>query len=457
MQKFRYARPVLALAIASACGALASAAQAQDLKFPIGEGDFNWDSFQSFADEHDLSGQSLTVFGPWLGPDQANAEVMFAYFEEATGADVSYVGSDGFETQIRIDTSAGSAPNIAIFPQPGLAADLAGQGLLTPLPDSTAEFVRENYAAGESWVDLTTFEGPDGEEDVYGMFYKADVKSLVWYVPENLEDLDYDVPETMEELISLSEEIVAEGETPWCIGLGSGAATGWPATDWVEDMMLRTQTPEVYDQWTTNEIPFDDPRVIEAIEAFGMFARNDDMVSGGANAVATTDFRDSPKGLFATPPQCYFHHQASFIPTFFPEGTVIGEDVDFFYMPAYESQDLGKPVLGAGTMWGITKDSEASQVFMEWLQEPIAHEVWMAQSGFLTPHTGVNVDLFGDDTQRALNDVLLNATTFRFDGSDLMPGGVGAGSFWTGMVDYVGGKDAETVAGEIQKSWELLK
>jgi hypothetical protein len=108
------------------------------------------------------------------------------------------------------------------------------------------------------------------------------VKSLVWYVPENFEDAGYEVPETMEELKALTEQIVADGETPWCIGLGSGAATGWPATDWVEDIMLRTQPPEVYDSWVTNEIPFNDERVVNAIETFGMFARNDDWVQGGA-------------------------------------------------------------------------------------------------------------------------------------------------------------------------------
>jgi len=433
------------------------AAEAQDLKFPVGEGDFNWDSFNEFADKHDLSGETLTVFGPWLGPDQTLAENMFAYFEEATGADVSYVGSDGFETQIRIDTEAGSAPNIAVFPQPGLASDLAQAGYLTPMPDGTAEWLQENYAAGQSWVDLGSFAGPDGEEALYGLFYKVDVKSLVWYIPENFEDFGYEVPETMEDLKALTEQIVEEGETPWCVGLGSGGATGWPATDWVEDMMLRLHSPEVYDQWVTNEIPFDDPQVIEAIEEFGYFVRNDEHVAGGAGAVATTDFRDSPKGLFASPPQCYMHHQASFIPSFFPEGTIVGEDADFFYFPSYDEKDLGTPVLGAGTMWGITEDSPASQVFMEWLQTPIAHEVWMAQSGFLTPLKSVNSELFGDPTLKPMNDILLEATTFRFDGSDLMPGGVGAGSFWTGMVDYAGGKSAEDVAGAIQDSWDNLK
>lgn len=401
--------------------------------------------------------EDITVFGPWLGPDQALVEQVLSDFAEKSGHNVSYVGSDSFEQQIVVDAEAGSAPNVAVFPQPGLASDMAGRGFLTPLRDGTSDWVSENYAAGQSWVDLGTYAGPDGEEDLYGFFYKVDVKSLVWYSPENFEDAGYEVPETMEELKALSEQMVADGETPWCIGLGSGGATGWPATDWVEDMMLRTQPPEVYDQWVSNEIPFDDPRVVGAIEEFGAFARNDEYVAGGAGAVASTDFRDSPKGLFAAPPQCYMHRQASFIPAFFPEGTEVGADADFFYFPAYESKDLGAPVLGAGTLWAITNENEAAHDLIAYLQTPEAHEIWMANGGFLTPHTGVDLSKFSTEAAANMNQILLDATTFRFDASDLMPGGVGAGTFWTGMVDYAGGKDASAVAGEIQDSWEALK
>ena len=410
----------------------------------------------ALANSH-MAGEQVTVFGPWLGPDQENAEAVLAEFANLTGADVRYVGSDSFEQQIRVDAEAGSAPNIAVFPQPGLAADMARDGFLTPLADGTADWVRANYAAGQSWVDLGTYAGADGIDALYGFFYKIDVKSLVWYVPENFEDAGYEIPTTMEDLKALSDQIVADGSTPWCIGLGSGSATGWPATDWVEDLLLRTQSPDVYDKWVTNEIPFDDPRIIAAIEEFGAFARNDAYVSGGAGAVASTDFRDSPKGLFSSPPQCYMHRQASFIPAFFPEGTIVGEDADFFYFPSYGNKDLGNPVLGAGTVWAITSDSPGAHALIEYLQTPVAHEIWMARKGFLTPHKGVDTSVFGDPTLRKMNDILLNATTFRFDGSDLMPGGVGAGSFWTGMVDYAGGKAAADVAAEIQASWDALK
>lgn len=403
------------------------------------------------------SAQDLTVFGPWLGPDQELVEQVLSDFEAKSGYDVAYVGSDSFEQQIMVDAEAGSAPNVAVFPQPGLASDMAARGFLTPLKDGTADWVRDNYAAGQSWVDLGTYSGADGSDNLYGFFYKVDVKSLVWYSPENFEDAGYDVPTTMEELKELTDQIVADGETPWCIGLGSGGATGWPATDWVEDMMLRTQAPDVYDQWVANEIPFNDERVVAAIDEFGAFARNDDYVAGGAGAVASTDFRDSPKGLFAAPPQCYMHRQASFIPAFFPEGTEVGADADFFYFPAYEGKDLGAPVLGAGTLWAITNENDAAHDLIEYLQTTDAHEIWMANGGFLTPHKGVDSSKFSTEAAAKMNDILLGATTFRFDASDLMPGGVGAGTFWTGMVDYAGGKDASAVASEIQDSWDALK
>ncbi|MEH0688859.1 carbohydrate ABC transporter substrate-binding protein [Vibrio cholerae] len=445
------------LAGAIAVAISATSAFAAELKYAPGEdARFNWQSYEALKNM-DLKGETVTVFGPWLTEDKELVESVIAYFEAATGAVVKYSGSDSFEQQIAIDVQAGSAPNIAIFPQPGLAADLASKGFLTPLEPSMADWINDNYAAGSSWVDLGTFAGKDGKEALYGFFYKVDLKSLVWYVPENFEDAGYEVPETMEELKALTDQIVKDGETPWCVGLGSGGATGWPATDWVEDMMLRTQSPADYDKWVSNELKFNDAKVVGAIEEFGWFVRNDAYVDGGARAVAATDFRDSPKGLFTSPAKCYMHRQASFIPSFFPEGTELGADADFFYFPAYESKDLGKPVLGAGTMWSITKDSKAARAFMEFLQSPIAHEIWMAQSGFLTPHKGANVDAYGNDTLKKQGEILLQATTFRFDGSDLMPGKIGAGAFWTGMVDYSGGKSAQDVANDIQKTWDALK
>jgi alpha-glucoside transport system substrate-binding protein len=449
--KSRFYAGVAALAL------VAGGAQAQSLIIAPGTDGFNWESFDAFAAAHDFAGQTLTITGPWTGADGQMVNNMLAYFAAATGADVRYSGSDSFEQDIVIAVQANSAPNLAVFPQPGLAADMAARGALSPLGAETAEWMVENYAAGQSWVDLGTYAGADGASEMFGFFYKVDVKSLVWYSPEQFEEAGYDIPETLEELIALSEQIVADGGTPWCIGLGSGAATGWPATDWVEDMMLRLHAPEVYDAWVSNELAFNSPEVVEAIELYGKFVRSEGWAQGGPEASATTDFRDSPAGLFQIPPACYMHKQASFIPTFFPEGSAYGEDYDFFYFPSSAERDLGNPVLGAGTVFAITSDSPAARGLIEFFKTPIAHEVWMAQSGFLTPHTGVNLEVFSTDALRAMNEILLNATTFRFDASDLMPGEIGAGAFWTGMVDYTTQGDAQAAADAIQARWEAMR
>lgn len=405
----------------------------------------------------DLSGQTLTLAGPWLTADEENLNKVIDIFEAATGAKVEHAGSDSFEQQIVIDIKAGSPPNIAIFPQPGLAANMAALGGLVPLSGETKEWVKNNYAAGQSWVDLGSYPDENGQDQFYGFFYKVNVKSLVWYSPDNFEDNGYEVPETMEDLISLSKKMISDGNTPWCIGLGSGDATGWPATDWMEDMMLRSHDPSVYDQWVTNELPFNDPKVIEAMDFFGSFAKNDAMVNGGAAAVATTGFRESPAGLFTSPAQCMMHRQASFIPAFFPEDVEAGTDYDFFYFPAFAEKDLGRPVLGGGTLFAITKDSEATRAFIDFLKHPASHEAWMALGGFLTPHKGVDTNKYSSATFKGLGEILLGATTFRFDGSDLMPGAIGAGSFWTGMVDFTSGQSAQEVADAIQKSWDAIK
>src|SRR5690606_8698482 len=210
--------------------AVTSGAFAQDLMFPKGEGAFSWDTLDAFAAEHgDLEGQILTVWGPWReGGDQEMFESVIAYFEDATGVDVEYGSSENYEQQAQIDAAAGSPANITILPQPGLLADMASKGYLVPLGEETEAFVLENHAAGESFVSLGTYEDQDGTEQFFAVPYKSDLKSLVWYSPDNFADNGYEVPESFEDLQALTEQMVADGVTPWCIGLGSGGATGWP-------------------------------------------------------------------------------------------------------------------------------------------------------------------------------------------------------------------------------------
>jgi alpha-glucoside transport system substrate-binding protein len=438
--------------------ALSSSAMAQELMFPKGEGAFSWDALDEFAQSHSgLEGERLTIWGPWReGGDQEMFESVIAYFEDATGIQVEYGSSENYEQQAQIDAAAGSPANVTILPQPGLLADMASKGYLVPLGDDLRARVEAEHAAGSSFVSLGTYDDSSGNPTFYAIPYKSDLKSLVWYSPDNFADAGYEVPTTYEDLKALTEQMVADGNTPWCIGLGSGGATGWPATDWIEDIMLRFYPPEDYDAWVSNELKFNDPKVVAAIEEFGWFAKDEQKVAGGTAAVATTDFRESPLGLFSVPPQCFMHHQASFIPSFFPEGTELGTDADFFYFPASTERDLGNPVLGAGTLATITRDSPAARAFLDFLMNPISNEIWMAQSGFLSTLKSANTETYSNETLKGEGEILLQATTFRFDGSDLMPGAIGAGAFWTGMVDFVGGQSAQQVADTIQQAWDSM-
>jgi alpha-glucoside transport system substrate-binding protein len=457
MHKYLFAG-VSALAVSLAA---LSSASAVDLQFPKGQGDFSWESLQKFADAHkDLQGQSLTVWDAWNDQgDKTQWEAVLAYFTDATGVTVQDGSSKNYEEQARIDIQAGSPANITILPQPGLLADFAKQGKLAELPADTTDFVTNNFGAGSSWAALGQFDGADGKKHQYALPYKQEVKSLVWYSPDNFNEKGYKVPTSWEDLIALQDKIKADGGTPWCVGIESGGATGWPATDWIENIMLLTQPPEVYDGWVNNSVKFNDPKVIAALDLFGSIVKDDKNVAGGTASVATTAFGDSPKGLFTVPPQCYLHKQASFITSFFPAGTVAGQDYDFFYLPPMKAHpELGNPVEGSGNLVTITKDSPAAQAFVQFLETPIAHEIWMAQpnSSFLSALKSVNTKAYSSDALRKMGDILLNATTFRFDGSDLMPGPIGTGAFWTGMTDFVNGKSSKDVADGIQAAWDKL-
>jgi alpha-glucoside transport system substrate-binding protein len=431
---------------------------AQDLSIPVGDQPdrFSWDSLEEFAAEYDFTGETLEIFGPWIDVDQTHVEAIIAYFEYATGANVTYSGSNDAEQLIQVRVEGGTPPDIYVFPQPGAAADFAAAGNMIPLGDEVGAWVVENYGAGEDWASFGTLRDENGDEQFFIFPFKQDLKSLVWYVPDNFEDAGYDIPETMEDLLALSQQIVDDGGTPWCIGIESGGATGWVLTDWMEDVMLRLYPPEVYDAWVSNELPFDSEEVINVMETVGVFLFSEGWVNGGVASIPTTSFGDSPAGLFSIPADCYMHRQASFIPSFFPDGVELGTDVDAFYFPSFAGEDLGNPVLGAGTLFGMFVESDVARGFIEYLKTPIANEIWMSRAGLLTANLNVNTAAYANDLLRSQGDVLMNATTFRFDASDLMPGAIGAGSFWRGMVDWVTGASAEEVAAQIQADWDNL-
>jgi alpha-glucoside transport system substrate-binding protein len=395
--------------------------------------------------EGDLAGSVVTIFTA-AGEEQLRVfEQNFVDFEQRTGIDVQFEGSPDFETLALVRAEGGDSPDILNFPQPGLMGSMARDGYLIPL-DFVADQAQQNYS--QSWIDLGTVDGT-----LYGVWHGADVKSLVWYPKAAFEEAGYEVPQTWDELLALSDQIVADGGVPWCVAIESGGATGWPATDWIEDVMLRTASPEDYDAWVAGELPFSSDQVRNAFETVGEIWFNPDYVLGGTTGILTTNFGDGPTPLFEDPPGCWLHRQASFIPNFFPEDAEVGVDVDYFYLPPINEADFGRPVLGSGNLVSLGRDTPAGRAVIEFMTTPESVEAEVRNGLVVAPMNGVPDDWYPSDTMRGFAEILRNADTFRFDGSDLMPGVVGAGTFWSGAVNWVSGQDLDSVLAEIDASW----
>ena len=325
-------------------------------------------------------------------------------------------------------------------------ADFAREGKMVPL-DTFLDRDQLLDAYSEYWLDLVSVE-----DRLYGIWIRASVKSLVWYSPDAFDAAGYSIPTTWAELQSLTDQIVADGGVPWCLGMESGKATGWVGTDWVEDILLRTAGPEVYDQWVSHAIPFTDPAVKTAVEQFGKIALNPEYVLGGTTSVISSPFSDSPRPLFDDPPGCYLHRQANFISAFFPEDVKLGKDVSIFPLPPVDPNQ-GFRLLVGGIVFGLMNDTPEARALMAYLATPQPHEIWAGMGGYISPHRQVSLTAYPDELTRLQAEILANADVIRFDASDLMPGAVGTGSFWSGMVDYVGGTDVDDVLEDIEDSW----
>jgi alpha-glucoside transport system substrate-binding protein len=369
-----------------------------------------------------------------------------------TDYDVEIEASDAIVEQVQIRAEGGTLDTAAV-PQPGLVQDLAASGDIVALEDLGIDVDELNDLVGADFVALGEYEGKH-----YGIPTNINLKSMVWYPKDDFDAAGYEVPETWDDLIALSDQIVADGGTPWCIGLESGGDSGWPATDWMEDIMLRTAGGDVYDQWYRHEIPFNDDAVKAAGEQFGKILFTDGYVLGGAPSTAQTAFADAPLPMFNDPPGCYLHRQASFINAEFPEGTEAGVDYDWFPLPPIDQEGT----LFAGELTVVGSNGARPEV-VDFLERFIAENVQcemgkVVESSRISPNVNVGPDCYANDILADASVVLTDALeerTGRFDASDLMPAAVGGGSFWTGMLEYVqsGPDSLDGVLADIEASW----
>lgn len=413
----------------------------------------------AFEEYGDLSGKTVSVYTSIVDPEAQQQRDSYVPFEDCTGATIEYEGSREFEAQLPVRLEAGNPPDIAYVPQPGFLASLVADypEVVVPAPQGVIDNVNEYF--GEAWVIPATVD-----DTLYASPLGANVKSFVWYSPQAFEDNGYEVPETWDDLLALSDQIASDHPEakPWCAGIESGDATGWPATDWLEDMVLRTAGVDVYDQWVSHEIPFNDPQVLTALEAAGGILKNGDYVNGGlgdVSSIATAPWNESGNGILDG--TCFLHRAANFYAANWDESVSVQEEpteggVFAFYLPGVD--DSSKPLLVGGEFVTGFSDRPEVEAFRTYLSSPEwanAKAEATPQGGWFSANTGLDLDLITSPIDKLSTELLQDeAYTSRFDGSDLMPGAIGADAFWKQMTAWIGEdqSDEETLD-NIEAAW----
>jgi alpha-glucoside transport system substrate-binding protein len=377
-------------------------------------------------------GGSVSVLGVWGGSEQETFLEMVRPFEEATGIDVEYTGTRDLNAVLTTRVQGGNPPDLAGLPGPGQMAQFARDGALVDLGQVLdMDAFGEQYA--QTWVDLGSVD-----DVLSGIFIKASVKGLIWYNTNVWEEQGFEVPGTWDELTALSQEMAQTGTAPWCIGVESGAASGWPGTDWLEDFVLRQAGPEAYDSWYQGELAWTSDEIRGAWETWGEIVGDPRMVFGGAPTILTTNFGQSGNPLFNDPPGCYMHHQASFITDFFIESNPAlqpVEDFDFFPFPRMSGQGA-ESVEMAGDLFGMFNDTPQARALLRYLTSAEAQAIWVERGGAISPNQAVPLERYPDPISRQSAELLTSAEVVRFDASDLMPEAMN-NAFWQAILEFI--------------------
>ena len=367
-------------------------------------------------------GGEVSVLATWTDVEEENFRAMVQPWLDGTGVKLNYTGNRDLGTQITTGIASGNLPDVAGLPGPGQMQTWYDQGALKPL-----DFV--DYATYESSTPAGFAAlGKAADDKLVGIFTKGAVKGLIWYNTANWTGA---APATWDEL-NTTARAAATGDTKeWCIGVESGGDTGWAGTDWIEDIVLRQAGPDVYDKWVKGEQKWTSPEIKAAFQTFSDAVAN---AYGGSDYIVTTNFGKAANPMFADPPGCLLHHQASFITSFFQdEANAAPDDYDFFPFPDINPSFAGG-VTGGGDLFGMFNDTPQARSLIQYLLTPEAQQIWVEKGGFISANKNVPVDAYPDEISKKSAEILANAKTFRFDASDLMPSEMNK-AFFKSIVD----------------------
>jgi alpha-glucoside transport system substrate-binding protein len=378
---------------------------------------------------------TVFILGAFRGSEETAFNAVIAAFEaQNPDINVIYSGTAEFETLISVRVEAGDPPDIAAFPQPGAVAKLAREGKLVPLWDAALALYDKEYQP--AWKELSQVDGVP-----YGMFHRVNAKGWVWYNKPAWKEAGWEVPTTWDELTALEASMQDTDIVPWCDGIASGAATGWKGTDWVENLMLRTQPVSVYDQWVAGQLPFTSDEVRNAWSYLTTIWMDPTMTYGGPQTIALTNFRDPAAWLFDDPAKCWMHMQGSFVTDFFPQA--VQDDLDnqvgvFMLPPIDPNLPFTLEVGGDQYVVFTGKDRPEVRKFIEFLATPESVKPWAEQGGSLFPHKNQDLSWYPTELERNMAESITTAQAARFDGSDNMASDLNL-AFWKGVTDWVSG------------------
>ncbi|MGY1807393.1 ABC transporter substrate-binding protein [Blastococcus sp. SYSU D00669] len=394
---------------------------------------------------------NITVMYAFSGGQEEGFQAEVNAWAEENDVNVEFQQTGNFNQLINTRVQGNDAPDVALFPQPGIMRDMAERDLLLDLSDVVDQGDQDAMVQG--FLDIGKVDGT-----LYAVPMSINVKSIVFYPSGPAQAAGLTPPETFEDLQALSDQVAATGTSPWCFGIESEAATGWPATDWVENLMLINYGIDVYNQWVNHEIPFNDERVLEVLNQIEDLLLAEGMTNGGRQSIASNNFNTAANPMFDEPPGCYMYRQGNFVAQEggFPDEVLadIDNTVGVFPMPGQSAEE--RPVLGGGDLAGIfSKENESAQALVQFLaSSEFGTTEYGASGNWISPRTDFDVSLYPSETWRTISSIAYESTEFAFDGSDQMPGEVGSGSFWREMTAWIsGGQDAQTTLDNIEASW----
>ena len=413
---------------------------------------------EMYVEYQDTQDASVSIFTSIVAPQQGLFEQSWKEFETCTGIDIVYEGSDQFEAQLSARIAGGNAPDIAFIPRPSLLAELVAGG--GPVPASQDTVSNADTYWNPEWKSYGT---------VNGTFYAAPLgshmNSFVWYSPKTFAANGYAIPTTWDELWALSDQMVADGLVkPWCGGLEAGSQTGWPSTDWLEEIMLRMFGGEVYDQWVSHELDFDSPQVTAAMDVLAGWMKNANYVNGGfgdVQTIATTPFQEAGRSILNG--ECGMLQQSNLYASTWGElqvGATIGPDGDVyaFYIPVINNMVAPQPVVGDGEFVTAFSDRPAVAAVQSYLSSAEFATSKVSLGTWVSANNGVPLDTYTEGSIDKLAAQYLTdmGGTFRFDASELMPAVVGAGAMLTEMTQWFAlGTPTAEVLQAIDAAWPV--